>query len=155
MDEAVKARDCALRLLARRDHSKVELKRKLIQRGFPSGICDGIIAMLAEKGYIDDRRFAERWAEAALAAGRCFGLRMKLELQQRGVAADVASEVVAKLTMEHNESLSIRALTDHRFPGFDPLTATDKEKSRIFGFLQRRGFSANTIMALFRGVADE
>jgi regulatory protein len=155
MDEAVKIRDCAVRLLARRDHSAAELKRKLVQRGFPSETCDVIIERLVEKGYLDDRRFAERWAEAALASGRCFGLRLRHELQQRGVGAGLAADVVAELTRDHNESHSIRALSDHRFPGFNPLTATDREKRRIFGFLQRRGFSVNAIMAFFRGATDE
>ncbi len=155
MDQAVKVRDCALRLLARRDHSAAELKRKLVQRGFSSDCCEVIITWLVEMGYLDDRRFAERWAEAALKTGRCFGLRLRLELQQRGVVAGLAADVVEELTKDHNESLSLRALSEHRFPGFDPHTATDKEKRRIFGFLQRRGFSANAIMAFFRGATDE
>ncbi len=155
MDELVKVRDCAVRLLARRDHSAAELKRKLLQRGFRTESCDGIIVWLLDKGFLDDRRFAKRWAEASLASGRCFGLRLRHELQQRGVDATLASEVVAELAADHNESSTIRALADQRFPGFNTFKATDREKRRIFGFLQRRGFSANAILAFFRGTTDE
>jgi regulatory protein len=153
--DAAKARDCALRLLARRDHSKAELQRKLIQRGFARPVIESVISRLAEAGYLDDHRFARRWAESALESGRCVGSRLRLELRQRGVPTDIAEQTVSELASGFEEFPAARSLLERKFPGFDPAAADDREKRRIFGFLQRRGFPTATIIALFRGSIQE
>ena len=155
MPDEAKARESALRMLARRDHSSADLRGKLVRKGFSPQVVEEIIAALLEKGYLDDRRYAERWASSALAGGRYFGPRLRAELQKKGIEAVVASEVLAGLASEQDESHAVRTLVDRRFPGFDPQSSDDREKRRIFGFLQRRGFSVNAIMALFRGVSHE
>ena len=155
MDSADKAYDCALRLLARRDHSVAELRRKLLQRGFPVEIIDGLTKRLLEIGYLDDRRYAERWVVAAIANSRGYGPRLRLELQQRGVPSELAGTVVAKLTEECDEAETLRHLAARKFPDFDPGAATDRERRRVFGFLQRRGFSGSAIAAYFRSTTKK
>jgi regulatory protein len=155
MTEETRARESALRFLARRDHSASEIRRKLIQKGFSPQIAESTIESLLEKGYLDDRRYAERWASAALDGGRCYGLRLRAELRQRGVDPATASEVLTELTCDRNESQDLRILVSRRFPEFNPKTAEDRDKRRIFGFLQRRGFSSGAIIALFKDIFVE
>lgn len=155
MPDRAKARDSALRLLARRDHSKAELQRKLVSRGFDRTTIEAVISQLAQAGYLDDRRFAVRWAESAMESGRCVGSRLRMELRQRGVPPDIAEQTVSELTAGFDELPAARALLDRRFPGFDPLSSDDREKRRIFGFLQRRGFPTRTILALLKGSHHE
>lgn len=150
IDEA-KARESALRMLARRDHSAAELQRKLVQKGFSPQAAEISIAYLLEKGYLDDRRFAGRWASAALESGRCYGPRLRAELRQRGVDSETVSEVITGLTADNDELHTLQLLVKRKFASFNPHETDDREKRRLFGFLQRRGFSHGAIMALFRG----
>ncbi|GAM08697.1 regulatory protein RecX [Geobacter sp. OR-1] len=155
MTDEAKARESAIRILARRDHSKAEMKRKLIRNGFSPEVAEATISSLQEKGYLDDRRYAERWAAAALEGGRCYGPRLRAELRQRGIDQATASEVISELTSGSDETETLRMLLRRRFPEFDPFTADDREKRRIFGFLQRRGFSTGAIMTVFKTVSTE
>lgn len=149
-DPAAAARDCAYRLLGRRDHSAAELRRKLLQRGFQDEIVQALLDRLTESGFLNDRRFAERWVEAALTSGRSFGPRLRMELQRRGIASELAAEVSARATTEIDEHAALRELVARKMPTFDPLTASDRERRRIFGYLQRRGFSTAAIISLLR-----
>ncbi|HEY6837347.1 MAG TPA: RecX family transcriptional regulator, partial [Geobacteraceae bacterium] len=72
MEELPAAVAMAVRLLARRDHSTSELEQKLTRRGVAPATVAAVVARLTDKGYLDDRRFARRWAEAAVEAGRGF-----------------------------------------------------------------------------------
>ena len=76
--------ECALALLARREHSKLELKRKLIARGYSNSEIEAELASLAKDGLQSDERFAETYVRQRIKVG--FGpRRITLELQQRGV----------------------------------------------------------------------
>jgi len=155
MPDEAKARESALRFLARRDHSRAELRRKLVQKGFSHQMAESAIEYLADKGYLDDRRFAERWAASALESGRCYGPRLRSELRQRGVDPSVVSEVIAELTYGNDESKSLELLVSRKFPEFSPLTADEKSKRRLFAFLQRRGFPASSIFSFFNKSSKE
>lgn len=145
----------ALNLLARRDHSRAELKKKLVAKGCPVGQVDDALERLTRQGYLDDKRFAERWAESALASGRCFGVRLLLELQRRGVSRDVASEAVAAATVGHGERQVLACVVAKRFAAFDPEGASLKERRRVFDYLLRRGFSPTAVKEYLSGSDDD
>ena len=63
------AKEQAIRLLARRDHSRYELRRKLAARGNPADVIDAAIAPLAESGLQSDERFTENFVRSALNRG--------------------------------------------------------------------------------------
>ena len=84
MEEAEKALAYAVRALARRDHSVAELERKLRDKGFSAAVMAEVIARLDRSGYLDDRRFAERWAESAVRNGRGYGPRLRQEEEVMG-----------------------------------------------------------------------
>src|SRR6516165_4673312 len=95
MDEAEKALAYAVRALTRRDHSVAEMERKLRDKGFSVGVIAGLIARLGKSGYLDDRRFAERWAESAVRSGRGYGPRLRMELARRGISREIVEDVLA------------------------------------------------------------
>ena len=86
--------------------------------------------------------------------GRGYGTRLKLDLSRRGVAAGIVSEVLGELADEYGEKELLAELLARRYPGFDPETATDKEKRKVVGYLQRRGFSLSAIFRALRAQAD-
>ena len=151
MEEAGKALTSALRSLTRRDHSEAELCRKLRDKGFAEADIEAAIARLKRMGYLDDRRFAERWAESAIRNGRGYGPRLRLELRRRGVADSLIEEVLKRLEVDYSELETLISIVERKFARFDPASADDREKRRIIGYLQRRGFSLTTIFAALRG----
>jgi len=145
----------ALKLLTRRDHTTVELQRKLAVRGYSAESIAVVLDQLAEKGYLDDRRFAERWTESALKSGRGYGVRILQELQKRGISRAVAAEAVADAAAEYPEQDSLAAIVSRRFSAFNPASAPLKEKQRVYSYLQRRGFSLQAISGFFINNAEE
>ncbi len=149
-DEGKRAQESALGILARRDTTAAELSRKLKDKGFGPALVNETVARCLEWGYLDDRRFARQWAESAIRNGRGFGPRLRLELERRGVPADVVVEVLAALSEEYGEVETLAALLAKKFAGFTAATATDREKRRVVQYLQRRGFSIAAIFQAFR-----
>ena len=145
----------ALNLLTRRDHTTVELQRKLAVRGFSADSITDLLEQLTGKGYLDDRRFAERWTEAAIRNGRGYGLRILQELQKRGISREIAAEAVALSAAEYPEHDSLAAIVSRRFSAFNPASAPLKEKQRVYSYLQRRGFSIRAITGFFNTREEE
>ncbi len=66
--------------------ANAELRRKMNDKGISSGVADDTIDRLKRSGYLDDRRFALRWAESAVTNGKGYGARLRFELSRRGIA---------------------------------------------------------------------
>ena len=85
-----KLKERALDLLSRRDHSKVELRQKLIQKGTQVEEIGPLLDELEDIGYLDDRRFAESFVR--FRAGKAWGRRRYgQELAKRGVDSEIAT----------------------------------------------------------------
>ena len=151
MDEGQKAFAAALKILTRRDHGRAELAGKLAGKGFEEQIIAATLDRLAGLGYLDDRRFARLWAEAALRSGRGVGPRIALELRRRGIADDIVRDTLTELAKGYEEADLLCQQMVRRYAGFDPATATDREKARIFNYFRRRGFSGAAISTALRG----
>jgi regulatory protein len=138
-------------LLAARDYTEARLREKLTGKGFSEMDAEETLARLISEGWVNDRRFAERFADAAMASGRYYGSRLRQEMRRRGLAADLVSEVLGTLMQEHDEGQDIQIIFQRRFSGFSFKSASDKEKRRAMGYLQRRGFGFSTIMQAMKG----
>jgi regulatory protein len=141
-------RERALRLLARREHSRAELIRKLEQAGF---VHLDIISLLDEfeaKNWLSDRRFAESWiADHRAKAG---SIKLAYELRQRGVSDTI---IAAVLSENHDSELErAREVWKKKF-GSVPADAT--EKARQIRFLQSRGFTPAVIRRTLLGDHDQ
>lgn len=145
----------ALDILSRRDHSEAELARKLRARGVDAGEIDRIVARLREFGYLDDRRVACRLAESALAQGKMVGARLRVELRRRGIPPELAEEALAQAAAGCDERALVGDLLARKFPGFDPAVADPREKRRVVGWFQRRGFGLSAILEALRCPVDE
>ena len=143
-------------LLARREHSRLELRRKLERRFSPDAL-DDALTQLAEEGLQSDHRFAESFTRERLL--KAYGpRRVRAELQQRGVADDVIVDVLKSVPAAEGTSWSAQAreALRRRFgdappsrieePSSSPgLSAAEeaKQKARRLRYLYQRGFSAD------------
>ena len=139
-------RVAALRLLARRDHSRAELKTKLAAAAESEEQLDSVLDALQAERLLSDQRYAsERVAARAVRYGNA---RLKRELRQHGISDD---DIAAVLPEGGDEAARCRAVWARKF-GRLPVDAT--ERGRQMRFLQYRGFSGDAIRGVMRG-ADE
>ena len=137
--EEARAKDKALTLLAMRDHSETELRRKL-RRTLSEDAVENAVGRMEELGLIDDGRFAARYAEE-LVNRRKFGRRRAVyELMRKGVGREAAERAVDALHADPVEGAA--QLLRRKFPRGLPDEAA---RRRAVGALQRRGYAWDEI----------
>ena len=134
----------AVRWLARRDLSRAELVQRLRRRGIEDDAIERALDELAAAGFLSDARYAQ--AVVAQRKGR-FGKRAIVHaLKERGIAAPDAAAALTQLA-DGDELEEAAALWRRRF-GTPP--ADEREKARHVRFLQARGYSLSTALAVLR-----
>ena len=137
---AGRARHSALRLLARREHSQYELRRKLKARGYGECLVDELLAELITERLLSDTRYAE--AMVTNRASRGYGpLRICMELRDRGVAEGIVDKVLQEAEVDWDERL--RHTYDRKYGGI--AVESFKTWASRAQFLNNRGFSVDAI----------
>ncbi len=132
----------AVGLLARREHSRSELERKLSKRGFAKAEIDTLLSRLQTDGLQSESRFTEEYVHSRSQKG--YGpVRIKDELQQRGIDESLLEEFL-DFQSQKWEQIAIDAQVK-RFGAVPPENYRDYAK-RV-RFLQYRGFTAQQIKA--------
>jgi regulatory protein len=130
------ARDVAWRALNRRDHTVAELARILARKRVEPAVIDAVVGELCEQGYLDDARFAHRFAEDRRRLDGWGAERIEQRLRALGVAGELVEAAVS--TQGHEgEFEAALALLRRRFPA-PPATPRDCE--RALGMLVRKGY---------------
>lgn len=143
-DERAQLRETAMRLLARREHSHLELVRKLTGRGWPSGDAEAVVDELAAENLQSDERFAESFVRQRV--GKAYGpVRIRAELGERGIDRGLAARALAG---EAPDWPAVAARWYERRYGAEPPSDL-KEKARRQQALARRGFTHDQVRELF------
>lgn len=142
--------EAALRLLAHRDRSEVELARRLARRDYSEEDIQVVLERCRELGYLDDLRFARLRARSLYDNGRAVGRRLLQDLIQHGVDEQTALDVLEELNKETDEDELLRNSLQRRFSDFDFTTADEKQRRRVINFFLRRGFSLNRVLAILK-----
>jgi len=125
----------ALDLLARREHSRRELERKLGARGFAEELIAPTLDGLEESGELASARFTESFIRARAAKGQG-PARIRAELTERGIDREQADELLREADIDW--AALAASVRDKRFGARRP---TDyKERARQARFLEYRGF---------------
>ena len=89
-----------------RDHSAKELLTKLRQKGFSEG-AEQAVEKLKEYGYVDDRRFAQSYANELQRVKKYGKRRIESELFKKGIDRETIFEVTEELEFDNSELVSI------------------------------------------------
>ncbi|MBL8381833.1 MAG: recombination regulator RecX [Burkholderiales bacterium] len=130
-------RDRALGMLARRDHSRAEMRRKLLNEGADAAVVETVLGALAAAGLQSDQRYAE--GVARVRGARFGSQRVAHDLRASGVGHE-AESLVAELRRGDFERAA--AVWQRKF-GHAP--ADMAERARQMRFLHARGFPAAVI----------
>lgn len=148
----------ALHLLARRELSVQQLRDRLIEREHDRDEIDRAIEHLLETRALDDRRVASAYVRTALKVKGRGRLRIQRELQQMGIARDVASEAIAEAFGDVDERALITKALQKKLRGGKKI-ASPAEYGRVYQYLMRQGFSPAAVNAALRayrrGAQDE
>lgn len=128
----------ALRLLAASPKSPAEIRKKLIQKGYPHAVVEGTLTALAEQSILSDRAFALELVNKyrhVVPSGR---RKVAFELKRRGISATIRHEILNSLT-ETEEREKARELARQRWQRLAQVPLS-KRKKRVYDFLIRRGF---------------
>ena len=146
MKDELKAR--ALRLLARREHTRAELARKLAPDAESPAALDALLQQLEARSQVSDERYAEARAHRL---SRKFGaLRVRRELVAKGVEPEAAARFAADVERTDLERARSILARKYRTPATGP-----NERARRMRFLLARGFSGDVIRRALGATATE
>ncbi|WP_136255606.1 regulatory protein RecX [Onishia niordana] len=127
-------RDDAIRLLARREHSRHELESRLATKGHDVTEVATCLDDLAEQGLQSDVRFAEHFVRSRVQRGQ--GPRkVRAELDQRGAARETVDEALTEAEVDWCRLAAETLARRFSGPGETP-----KERAKRERFLAGRGF---------------
>ncbi|HVS27672.1 MAG TPA: recombination regulator RecX [Burkholderiales bacterium] len=141
-------RERALRMLARREHSRLELQRKLAPHVAESDDIQGLLDDLETRGWLSEKRVVEQTVHTR--RGRYGVVRIIRELREKGVSEEAIS--AAKSQVRESELEAARAVWRKKF-GKLPKSASERGKQ--IRFMQGRGFDLDVILKLLRGAGED
>jgi len=132
-EQRQKLRKSMMGLLARREHSKLELQQKMQNRGFSDELISQNIENFAKQGWQSDFRYAEMLIRSRISK-RHGPLKITMELKQKGLTDDIIS---LSMQIDVNWSEVARKALIKKYSS-QPIVQNDKNKR--YRFLQQRGF---------------
>lgn len=136
----------ALRMLARREHAREELRRKLERLAVEGDNVDAVLDELAARGWVSDARFAE---QAIRTRSRRFGpLKVAHQLRSKGVEAET---IAAAFRAAGDDGIA--NLDEVWSRRFSSTPGNDRERARQIRFLQCRGFALDQIIRYLRDIS--
>ncbi len=137
----------ALGLLTRREHSRLELARKLQQRGVEHAEAAAVIDRLADAGWQDDTRFAESLLRSRAGSG--YGpAHIRAELGMHGLDSEAVAAAMEAFDGDWAENA--RDLLRRRHP--QALEGDREARRKAVDFLLRRGFAMEHVRVAMTGV---
>lgn len=139
-------RERAMNFLARREHSRAELARKLASHD-EADVIAALLDQLEQENLLSNSRYAEALAHSR--AGRHGSVRLKSELREKGVSEAILAEVVAQA--RDGDLAAARGVWLKKF-GNPPVDA--KERAKQQRFLLGRGFPLEVVRRVVGGEED-
>jgi regulatory protein len=134
-------------MLARRDHSRLEIVRKLGRYTEDQSEIERVLDDLERCGWLSEQRVVE---QVVASRRRRFGARrIAHELREKGISEDAIGTVLPQL--RDSEFVAAREVWRRKF-GTSPANARDK--ARQIRFLQGRGFDPDVIRRVLRSDED-
>ena len=135
-------------MLARREHSREELKRKLGGAETVPGELEALIDEFERQGWLSEHRLADQ--AVVFARGRYGGRRVLDQLGQKGVTGEPLARATDALKAQELESA--QAVWRKRFgrPAADLA-----EKAKQARFLAARGFAPEVIQQVLKGIFED
>ncbi|MCK6538451.1 MAG: RecX family transcriptional regulator [Anaerolineales bacterium] len=149
-DARERALQQALLFLSYRARSESEIRRNLQKHEIPKDVIEETIERLRRDGLANDDQFARAWVENRSAFRPRSRRLMALELRQKGLDDEAAKSALEGVD---DEALAYEAAQKRatRFKGLE----WSEFRTKLSGFLARRGFSYSVIARVVSRVWNE
>lgn len=150
--------DYAVKALGRHMRSEAELRRLMRQRVEPGdrgeSVITAVLTRLKEHGYLNDAAFAETYARLRQENQKFGARRVRQDLRQKGVRADLVARTIEAGYAQTNEEALAREHLERKRIG---KPQNEKETARLMRRLVAAGFSTGVIYKILRqwDVSDE
>jgi regulatory protein len=135
----------ALRYLSRREHSRQELRKKLLPYAESDIELDELMTKLEAQSWLSDERFAESLVRRK--SERYGSLKIVEELKQQGIEADSLFEIKERLKV--SDAMRAWELWQRKFDSM--VTKDPKEKSKQMRYLVSKGFPLSVVTKIVAG----
>ena len=125
--------------LARRDLPSADLRRKLLEKGYDSGVVAPLIEALCAEKLVNDERYVENFVAYHAARGQG-PARVRLDLRQKGLEGGLVEECLAAYP---DWMLHLHEVRRKKFGAAQP--SNYSEKHRQARYLSYRGFTSAQI----------
>ncbi len=149
-DEVGKAVDSAARFLSYRPRSTEEIRRNLAEKSIPEPVIAQALVRLEQLGVLDDVAFARFWVQARTTAKPMGTTALRYELRQKGLSDETIDEALEPLDNADEAYKAARARAA-KWRGTDRRTF----RTKLTGFLQRRGFDYGAVRDALERLMDE
>jgi len=150
-EQYVDAKQKALDYLAHKPRTEAEVRRKLKQRDVPAFVIDDVVARLYELEYLDDEAYAHDYARNRFSSKKYGPVRIRRELEERGIDRHLAETAVDALFAEESASAAAWSHAEKRWPRLAGEDDPRRRRQKMYRYLRRRGFTSETI----RPILDE
>ncbi|MCW8825814.1 MAG: recombination regulator RecX [Gammaproteobacteria bacterium] len=132
-----------LELLVRREHSRKELRGKLLLRSFSEDMVEHTLGLLEQEGFLNDARFAEAFVHYRYGKGQG-PERIRSELMERGIEGQMASEPLNSAEYDWFEAAK-KAYMRKYGAEYSGEIADINERMKRQRFMRYRGFTHEQI----------
>jgi regulatory protein len=130
------ALDAAYRFLGRRDRTVAEVRERLEAQEIDAEVVDEAIAELMRQGYLDDARYAQRFAEDRRTIDAWGAER----IERRLLAVGVEPALIAAAIGERGATEELEAALAVLRRRFTHAPTDDRDRDRALGLLVRKGY---------------
>lgn len=147
--ERRKARERAFYLLEYRDHTRKELVDKLVKSVSPE-IAEQTADRMEELGYLDDRKYAKKYAAVLLEQKKLSKRAALYKMQQKGIDRALAEEIFADMDIDPREQ--IRELIEQKYERY---LVDRKGLQKTVSALMRLGYNYYDVKDVVREYYEE
>lgn len=150
-------REYAAKLLSGRALTASEFKDKLRRRAADLEDIDGIVAQLKEYGALNDRKYAEHFAETRAGSGNFGRQRVVSDLLRKRVAPKLAEKAASEAFSGTNEAEMVQQWLARKYRGKDlgTLLREPSKLASVFRRLRLAGFASGPSIQVLKRFAAE
>jgi regulatory protein len=153
-DALRQAKDQALRYLTRRPHSRLELLRKMREKGFRTSVINRALDELEKVDLVNDKNFTRLFIQNEIRLRPLSRMLLIQKLIQKGISRDLYESILDELFSEDQELQMARKLTDKFIQTHSHVKGT-KLREKLLRFLQGKGFTWEQIRQVIPSMNDD
>src|SRR5258706_336691 len=134
-----------LKMLARRELSEVQVRRRLARKGHEPQAIDEAVERLRAERALDDTRVAEAIARTETSIRRRGKVRVRMQIERAGISKETAKRAVDDVFGAIDDGALLQSSLTKRLRGRDTIE-DDREFQRIYRYLVAQGFESDKVM---------